>query len=82
MMSSSTQFNIHDDSVTARDQHCRIDLNTAPENVLATFFAVGPARIQALLHRRPFRSWDEVARVPGISQSIVERLKSSGAGLS
>jgi len=82
MTISPTQFDIYDDQTAVLDRHCRIDLNTAPENVLATFFAVGPARIQALLYRRPFQSWDDVARVPGISQSIVERLKSSGAGIS
>lgn len=79
-MTSPTQFDINDDRVTGG--HGRIDLNTAPEDVLAALSAVGPARIQALMLRRPFRSWDDVARVPGISQSIIERLKSSGAGLS
>jgi len=77
-----TQLDICNDSTAIRDRHCRIDLNTAPEDALAAFSAVGPARIQALLHRRPFRSWDDVARVPGISQSIIDRLKSIGAGLS
>lgn len=79
-MTSPTQFDFKDDRAAAR--HDRIDLNTAPENVLAAFSAVGPARIEALMLRRPFRSWDDVARVPGISQTIIEELKSSGAGLS
>lgn len=78
-MTSPTHFELKDDRVAGR--HGRIDLNTAPEHVLAALSAVGPARIEALMLRRPFRTWDDVARVPGISQSIIERLKSSGAGL-
>lgn len=80
-MMTSTSCDIHDSSNT-RDRPHRINLNTAPEDVLAQFSAVGPARIEALMLRRPFRSWDDVARVPGISQTIIERLKKSGAGLS
>jgi len=80
-MTSPTQCDFSEVAAT-RDRSCRIDLNTAPADMLAAVSAVGPARIQALVYRRPFRSWDEVARVPGISQSIIERLKSSGAGLS
>jgi DNA uptake protein ComE-like DNA-binding protein len=59
-----------------------VDLNTAPEELLAGLFTLGPARIQALVQHRPFRDWAEVERVPGISQSIVESLKNSGARLS
>lgn len=80
-MVSPTRYN-HSEAAAQGDRSCRIDLNTAPEDVLAAVSAVGPARIQALVYRRPFRSWDDVARVPGISQTIIERLKSSGAGLS
>lgn len=82
MTTIPTSFNVHADSAAAPDRQHRIDLNTAPEDVLAAFSAVGPARIEALVRRRPFKSWDDVARVPGISQSIIERLKNSGAGLS
>ncbi|HET7056907.1 MAG TPA: helix-hairpin-helix domain-containing protein [Thermomicrobiales bacterium] len=78
-MTSPKQFEFTNSQVTGG--HCRIDLNTAPEDVLAALSSVGPARIEALMLRRPFRNWDDVARVPGISQSIIERLKSSGAGL-
>ncbi|MCL4765710.1 MAG: helix-hairpin-helix domain-containing protein [Hyphomicrobiaceae bacterium] len=81
MATSPTQFDLYNEPAVVRERHGRIDLNTAPEDVLTAFSAVGPARIQALVHRRPFRSWDDVARVPGISQSIIERLQRSGAGL-
>ena len=79
-MSTFPQSGFHDDAAAVCER-CRIDLNTAPEDALAELDALGPARIEALLYRRPFRDWDDVARVPGISQSIIERLKSSGAGI-
>lgn len=78
-MTSPTQFELKDHR--ASSGHVRIDLNTAPEDALAALSSVGPARIEALKLRRPFRSWDDVARVPGISQSVIEQLKRSGAGL-
>lgn len=82
MAISPAQFDVLGDSAAGRDRPDHlINLNTAPEDMLAAFSAVGPARIQALVHRRPFRSWDDVARVPGISQNIIERLKRSGAEL-
>ena len=56
----------------------RFDLNTASPDLLAHLSDVGPARVQALVQRRPFRNWDDVERVPGISESIVERLKLGG----
>lgn len=60
----------------------RIDLNTAPEDLLAALPMFGPARVEALLQRRPFRTWADVGRVPGISQCILEELRRSGAALS
>jgi|GEM_PF-666599 len=80
-MTSPTQLD-HKDA-QANHTPVRIDLNTAPEDVLvSSLSAVGPARIEALKLRRSFRNWEEVARVPGISQTIIEQLKKSGAGLS
>ncbi len=62
---------------------CRemVNLNTAPADLLVGLSEVGPARVEALIQRRPFQNWDDVQRVPGISESIVERLKSAGAEL-
>jgi len=58
-----------------------VNLNTVPADLLAGMSDVGPARAEALIQRRPFRDWDDVERVPGISESIIERLKSAGADL-
>lgn len=79
-MTSPNQLNHHSNAPIS-DRRPLIDLNTAAEHELAALASVGPARIQALVHRRPFRSWDDVARVPGISPIIIARLKRSGAEL-
>lgn len=64
-------------------RHCQdmVNLNTASADLLADMSDVGPARVEALIQRRPFRDWEDVHRVPGISESIIERLKSAGAAL-
>ena len=61
--------------------HDMVNLNTASAELLADVSNVGRARVEALIQRRPFHNWDDVARVPGISESIVERLKNAGAAL-
>jgi hypothetical protein len=58
-----------------------INLNTVSPDVLVGMCCVGPARAEALMRRRPFRNWDDVAEVPGISELVVESLKRSGAHL-
>ncbi len=70
-----------DASYSARHCHDMVNLNTASADLLADMSNVGRARVEALIQRRPFRNWDDVHRVPGISESIVERLKSAGAAL-
>jgi DNA uptake protein ComE-like DNA-binding protein len=55
-----------------------IDLNTAGEKELAELPMVGSARARALIEHRPFRDWDEVRRVPGFDQRLVEDLKRLG----
>ena len=58
-----------------------VDLNTATERELADLPMVGPKRARDLIQHRPFRSWDEVERVPGFSKGMVDDLKSGGAQL-
>jgi DNA uptake protein ComE-like DNA-binding protein len=56
-----------------------IDLNEASEELLATLPTVGPEGARALVAARPFWSWDEVARVPGLSVAALDALKTAGA---
>jgi DNA uptake protein ComE-like DNA-binding protein len=54
-----------------------IDLNTASFDEIASIPVVGEDRAQMLISRRPFKSWEEITRVPGFSKGMVENLKDS-----
>jgi DNA uptake protein ComE-like DNA-binding protein len=56
-----------------------IDLNTASEDELAELPMVGRERARALAENRPFKSWEDVERVPGFGSGMVDDLKSGGA---
>lgn len=56
-----------------------VDLNTAPEKELADLPMVGPKRARALIEARPFRSWDDVEKIPGFDAGMLDDLKSGGA---
>ena len=61
--------------------HFDIDLNTAREDELARLPMIGQQRAEALVHRRPFKSWGEVIAVPGIDGGVVAALRDNGARL-
>ncbi len=56
----------------------RIDINSADETVLRRLPGVGPSRAAAIVRDRksrgPFRSLQDLSRVPGIGQGLIERL--------
>ena len=60
-------------------EHRIIDLNTAPEEVIADLPMVGPDRARALIQKRPFDTWDDVAQIEGFGPGIIDDLKSGGA---
>jgi DNA uptake protein ComE-like DNA-binding protein len=62
-------------------QHKRriIDLNTASKQDLTKLPQVGPGRARAIIQNRPFRSWNEVARLSGFGDRLVRQLESGGA---
>ena len=55
-----------------------VDLNTAPEKVIADLPMIGADRARKLCERRPFSSWDDVERIPGFGKGMVDDLKSGG----
>ncbi len=59
----------------------RIDINTASEDQLAELPMVGRERARLLAQHRPFRSWEDVERIPGFSSGMVDDLKSAGVRL-
>jgi DNA uptake protein ComE-like DNA-binding protein len=58
-----------------------IDINTASEEELAQFPAIGEDRAQILVAQRPFHDWSEVDDLPGFSPTIVDELQQQGAYL-
>ena len=56
-----------------------IDLNTASIDELADLPMVGRERAEAIAKARPFRSWADVERIPGMSAGMIDDLKSGGA---
>jgi hypothetical protein len=58
-----------------------VELNTASEDQLSSEVGLGPERTSRILASRPFRSWDDVKRLEGLTDAIVEALQREGAVL-
>jgi DNA uptake protein ComE-like DNA-binding protein len=58
-----------------------VDLNSADERALERVGGLGPERARRLIENRPFRSWDDLHRIEGFNDKLVEDLKRSGATL-
>ncbi len=61
--------------------HAPVDLNTASLEELASLPMVGRERAEQILMHRPFHDWDDVRKVPGFSQGMVDDLMSGNARL-
>lgn len=55
------------------------DLNTVSEQELAAVPWIGEDRARALIQHRPFGHMDEVRRLPGFSEDIIDQLVRGGA---
>jgi DNA uptake protein ComE-like DNA-binding protein len=53
-------------------------LNAASEEQIAKVPGVGPAIARAIVEQRPFRGWDDIRTVPGMSQGLVKQLRGNG----
>lgn len=56
----------------------RVDLNSASADEIRQSCDVGPSTAETLVKNRPFRDMDEIGRIPGVGQEIVEKLKAHG----
>ncbi len=54
------------------------DLNTVSETDLANIPWIGRERAQAIIHQRPFGSMEDVRRVPGMTDDVMEALLRGG----
>lgn len=58
-----------------------VDLNRASEQELGQVGGIGPERAARIVQARPFHSWDDVKRVEGFSDKLVNDLREAGATL-
>ena len=58
-----------------------VNLNTASRDELERVPQIGKDRVEELMRRRPFSSWEEVKRVPGFEEGMVDNLRESGVQL-
>ncbi len=56
-----------------------IDLNTASEQDLANIPWLGHRLARMLVDQRPYTNMDDVRRVPGITEDIIDQLVRGGA---
>lgn len=57
-----------------------IALNTSSEDELSDA-GLGPERARRILANRPYRSWDDVKHVEGLTDEVVDALQRAGAAL-
>ena len=58
-----------------------MDLNTASAQELDSVGGLGQDRVRRIIQNRPFRSWNDLKRVEGSGDTLVEELKRKGATL-
>ncbi len=56
-----------------------VNLNTASIDELEKLAGLGRDRAQKIIDHRPFESWDDLKRIKGFHESIVNALKGTGA---
>lgn len=58
-----------------------VDLNSASQQQLENVGGLGRERAQRIVEGRPFQSFDDLKRLEGFSEKLVQDLQSSGATL-
>jgi len=58
-----------------------VDLNKASEQDLQRVGGIGEERAKRIVENRPFQSWEDLKKVEGFNEKLVEDLKQYGATL-
>jgi DNA uptake protein ComE-like DNA-binding protein len=58
-----------------------VNLNSASLEELDRVGGLGRERARRIVESRPFRSWDDLKRIEGFSDTLVDDLKQAGATL-
>ncbi|HUO59389.1 MAG TPA: helix-hairpin-helix domain-containing protein [Candidatus Acidoferrales bacterium] len=56
-----------------------VDLNTANQQQLEQVGGLGPDRAKRIIQSRPLKSWEDVKKIEGFSDKLVEDLRQAGA---
>lgn len=63
----------------------QININMAGKDELDMFLGVGPDLAEEIINYRelygPFKSWDDLMNVEGVTDSVVKMMRESGATL-
>ncbi len=62
-------------------ENMNIDLNTASQKNLERLPMVGKERAKLIIENRPFENWEDLRKVPGFSDGMIDDLKSGGIEL-
>jgi hypothetical protein len=60
-------------------EQASVDLNRATAEELGSLPALGPKHVRALVSARPFKSWNDIARLADFDADTVAKLKEGGA---
>ena len=58
-----------------------VDLNSADQADLERVGGLGEERARRLVQSRPFRSWEDLKKIDGFSDKLIDDLRRSGARL-
>jgi len=56
-----------------------VDLNTANQQQLEQVGGLGPDRAKRIIQSRPLKSWEDVKKIEGFSDKLVEDLRQAGS---
>lgn len=58
-----------------------VDLNKADFDTISRLPMVGEKRAHFIIDHRPYESWDDLKKVPGFSEGMIDDLKNSNTTL-
>ena len=56
-----------------------VDVNTAGLEELKKVGGLGEERARRIIDERPFNDWEDLKRIPGFSDKLIEDLREAGA---
>jgi competence ComEA-like helix-hairpin-helix protein len=70
-------YNKRKESNMQHERSGKVNLNSATIDELAGMPMIGKDKAETIISHRPFKSWDELRKVPGFSQGLIDDLKDS-----